>query len=122
MGNYVFSTDFMLNALYEDAADEDSSHDFGKDILPRVFPEERVFAYDFRSNRIPGSSSQEVGAWRDVGTIKAFWEANMDLRNVKPMFNLYNGKWPIRTTLYEGPPAKFVFNRSEEHTSELQSH
>ena len=110
MGNYIFNTDFMLNALYEDAADEDSSHDFGKDILPRVYPDERVFAYDFRSNRIPGSSSQEVGAWRDVGTIKAFWEANMDLRNVKPMFNLYNGKWPIKTTLYEGPPAKFVFN------------
>lgn len=110
MGNYIFNTDFMLDALYEDAADENSSHDFGKDILPRVYTEERVFAYDFRSNQIPGSSSQEVGAWRDVGTIKAFWEANMDLRNVKPMFNLYNGKWPIKTTMYEGPPAKFVFN------------
>jgi glucose-1-phosphate adenylyltransferase len=110
MGNYIFNADFMLDALYEDAADEDSTHDFGKDILPRVFNEERVFAYDFRSNQIPGSSSQEVGAWRDVGTIKAFWEANMDLRNVKPMFNLYNGKWPIKTTMYEGPPAKFVFN------------
>jgi glucose-1-phosphate adenylyltransferase len=110
MGNYIFNTDFMLDALYEDAADENSSHDFGKDILPRVYTEERVFAYDFRSNQIPGSSSQEVGAWRDVGTIKAFWEANMDLRNVNPMFNLYNGKWPIKTTMYEGPPAKFVFN------------
>jgi len=110
MGNYIFSTDFMVNALYKDAADEESSHDFGKDILPKVYPEDRVFAYDFRSNRIPGSSSEEVGAWRDVGTIKAFWEANMDLRNVKPMFNLYNGRWPIRTALYEGPPAKFVFN------------
>ncbi len=110
MGNYIFNTDFMLDALYEDAADKSSSHDFGKDILPRVFPDERVFAYDFRSNLIPGSSSQEVGAWRDVGTIKAFWEANMDLRNVKPMFNLYNGRWPIKTTMYEGPPAKFVFN------------
>lgn len=110
MGNYIFNTDFMLDALYEDAADEDSSHDFGKDILPRVYAEERVFAYDFRSNQIPGSSSQEIGAWRDVGTIKAFWEANMDLRNVNPMFNLYNGKWPIKTTMYEGPPAKFVFN------------
>ncbi|MCH8314248.1 MAG: glucose-1-phosphate adenylyltransferase, partial [Nitrospinae bacterium] len=110
MGNYIFNTDFMVNALYEDAADENSSHDFGKDILPKVYPEDRVFAYDFRTNIIPGSSSQELGAWRDVGTIKAFWEANMDLRNVKPMFNLYNNRWPIRTTLYEGPPAKFVFN------------
>lgn len=110
MGNYIFSTDFIVNALYKDAADENSSHDFGKDILPKVYPKDRVFAYDFRSNRIPGSSSEEVGAWRDVGTIKAFWEANMDLRNVKPMFNLYNSRWPIRTALYEGPPAKFVFN------------
>ncbi len=110
MGNYIFNTDFMVNALYEDAADENSSHDFGKDILPKVYPKDRVFAYDFRTNIIPGSSSQEVGAWRDVGTIKAFWEANMDLRNVKPMFNLYNNRWPIKTTLYEGPPAKFVFN------------
>jgi len=110
MGNYIFNTDFMVNVLYEDADDDDSSHDFGKDILPKVYPDERVFAYDFRSNRIPGSTSQEVGAWRDVGTIQAFWEANMDLRNVNPMFNLYNGKWPIKTTLYEGPPAKFVFN------------
>jgi len=110
MGNYIFNTDFMEKVLYEDAADENSSHDFGKDILPRVYPNDRVFAYDFRHNHIPGSSSQEVGAWRDVGTIKAFWEANMDLRNVKPMFNLYNGRWRIRTTLYEGPPAKFVFN------------
>ena len=110
MGNYIFNTDFMEKVLYEDAADENSSHDFGKNILPKVYPEHRVFAYDFRTNRIPGSSSQEVGAWRDVGTIKAFWEANMDLRNVKPMFNLYNNRWPIKTTLYEGPPAKFVFN------------
>lgn len=110
MGNYIFNTDFMEKVLYEDAANENSSHDFGKNILPKVYPEHRVFAYDFRTNRIPGSSSQEVGAWRDVGTIKAFWEANMDLRNVKPMFNLYNNRWPIKTTLYEGPPAKFVFN------------
>lgn len=110
MGNYIFNTDYLVNILYEDAADENSSHDFGKDILPKIYPKDRVFAYDFRTNIIPGSSSQEVGSWRDVGTIKAFWEANMDLRNVKPVFNLYNNRWPIRTTKHEGPPAKFVFN------------
>jgi glucose-1-phosphate adenylyltransferase len=110
MGNYIFNTDYLVNILHEDAADENSSHDFGKDILPRIYPKDRVFAYDFRTNIIPGSSIEEVGAWRDVGTIKAFWEANMDLRNVKPVFNLYNSRWPIRTTKHEGPPAKFVFN------------
>lgn len=110
MGNYIFSTDFLINNLYEDAAEESSSHDFGKDILPKVFTKDRVFAYDFRTNIIPGSFSQEVGAWKDVGTIRAFWEANMDLRNVNPVFNLYNNRWPIRTTQYGGPPAKFVFN------------
>ncbi len=110
MGNYIFNADYLVNLLYEDAAEENSSHDFGKDILPRVYGKDRVFAYDFRTNVIPGSSTHELGAWRDVGTIKAFWEANMDLRNVKPVFNLYNTHWPIRTTLYEGPPAKFVFN------------
>ncbi len=110
MGNYIFSTDFLIRMLYEDAADTESSHDFGKDILPKVVSTDRVYAYDFRTNRVSGSGEQEVGAWRDVGTIKAFWEANMDLRNVKPVFNLYNRKWPIRTTQYGGPPAKFVFN------------
>ena len=121
MGNYIFTTDFLEKVLYEDAADENSSHDFGKDILPIVFPGDRVFAYDFRSNLIPGSSSQEVGAWRDVGTIKAFWEANMDLRNVNPMFNLYNGHWPIKTTQYEGPPAKFVFNEESRRGQAVNS-
>ncbi len=110
MGNYIFSTDFLIRVLYEDAVEMESSHDFGKDILPKVTASDRVYAYDFRTNRVPGSGEQEVGAWRDVGTIKAFWEANMDLRNVKPAFNLYNRKWPIRTTQYGSAPAKFVFN------------
>ncbi|MFQ5451019.1 MAG: glucose-1-phosphate adenylyltransferase [Nitrospinaceae bacterium] len=110
MGNYIFNTDFLIKILYEDAAEEGSNHDFGKNILPRVYNSHRVFAYDFRSNRVPGSSIQEVGAWKDVGTIKAFWEANMDLRNINPVFNLYNDRWPIKTTQYGGPPAKFVFN------------
>lgn len=111
MGNYIFSTEFLTRVLHEDAALESSSHDFGKDILPGKYKESRMFAYDFRTNRVPGSSRREIGAWRDVGTIQAFWEANMDLRNVKPAFNLYNNSWPIKTTQYGSPPAKFVFNK-----------
>jgi glucose-1-phosphate adenylyltransferase len=110
MGNYIFNANFLVKILYEDAARESSSHDFGKDILPRIYKSNRVFAYDFRTNRIPGANANEVGFWKDVGTINSFWEANMDLRNIKPTFNLYNPQWPIRTAIYDGPPAKFVFN------------
>lgn len=110
MGNYIFNTDFLVRALYEDTADEDSTHDFGRDVVTKVYKTDRVFAYDFRENKIPGVTEQEVGYWRDVGTIRAFWEANMDLRNVKPTFNLYNRRWKIKTVSLGGPPAKFVFN------------
>lgn len=110
MGNYIFNANFLVKILYEDASRESSSHDFGKDILPRIYKSSRVFAYDFRTNRIPGANANEVGFWKDVGTINSFWEANMDLRNIKPTFNLYNTQWPIRTAIYDGPPAKFVFN------------
>lgn len=109
MGNYIFSTDFLLKKLLEDAQSE-TNHDFGKDIIPSSCKDSRIYAYDFQTNAIPGASEEERGYWRDVGTIKAFWEANMDLRNVKPQFNLYNRKWPIKTASYSSPPAKFVFN------------
>ncbi len=110
MGNYLFNKDILMKLLYEDAADTKSSHDFGKDILPRIFNKSRVYAYDFHRNRIPGITKKEIGYWRDVGTIKSFWEANMDLRNIKPEFNLYNKSWPIKTSSYGTPPAKFIFN------------
>ena len=110
MGNYLFNKAVLIELLYEDAADVESSHDFGKDILPRIFNKSRVFAYNFRRNRIPGITKKEIGYWRDVGTIRSFWEANMDLRNIKPEFNLYNKNWPIKTASYGTPPAKFVFN------------
>ncbi|HIK57515.1 MAG TPA: glucose-1-phosphate adenylyltransferase [Nitrospinaceae bacterium] len=110
MGNYLFNKDILMKLLYEDAADTKSSHDFGKDILPRIFNKSRVYAYDFKRNRIPGITKKEIGYWRDVGTIKSFWEANMDLRNIKPEFNLYNKSWPIKTSSYGTPPAKFIFN------------
>ena len=121
MGNYLFNKDFLIDILYKDAEDKNSSHDFGKDILPKIFETSRVYAYDFRRNRIPGISKKEIGYWRDVGTIKAFWEANMDLRSVKPDFNLYNKKWPIRTASYGTPPAKFVFNEDGRRGQAIDS-
>jgi len=121
MGNYLFNKDVLIELLYEDAADVESSHDFGKDILPRIFNKSRVFAYDFRRNHISGLTKKEIGYWRDVGTIKAFWEANMDLRNVKPEFNLYNKKWPIKTANYGTPPAKFVFNEDGRRGQTIDS-
>ena len=121
MGNYLFNKDVLIELLYEDATDVGSSHDFGKDILPRIFNKSRVFAYDFRRNHIPGLTKKEIGYWRDVGTIKAFWEANMDLRSVKPEFNLYNKKWPVRTASYGTPPAKFVLNEDGRRGQAIDS-
>ena len=114
MGNYIFSTQTLLNALREDAANMESSHDFGRDILPKLVSEKQaIFAYDFQSNRIPGEPPDAQPYWRDVGTIEAYWEANMDLRSVRPQLNLYNRQWPLRTTSYPDPPAKFTFD--EDH-------
>lgn len=111
MGNYIFDKAFLLKVLRDDADSPDSSHDFGKDILPKLYDSYPLYAYDFAQNRVPGITKEEIGYWRDVGTIQSFWEANMDLRNVKPIFNLYNRKWPIKTASLGLPPAKFVFNQ-----------
>ncbi len=111
MGNYLFNADFLNQVLEADAANPDSSHDFGKDILPAIYKDHAIYAYDFASNRIPGITEEEIGYWRDVGTIESYWEANMDLRNVKPVCNLYNREWPIKTVNLGMPPAKFVFNQ-----------
>ena len=110
MGNYLFNADFLSQVLDADAANPDSSHDFGKDILPAIYKDHAIYAYDFASNKIPGVTEEEIGYWRDVGTIESYWEANMDLRNIKPVCNLYNRDWPIKTVNLGMPPAKFVFN------------
>ena len=110
MGNYIFSTRTLLRELYTDAAREDSSHDFGKDILPALVQRAAVFAYDFQSNQIPGEDPNAPAYWRDVGTLDAYYEANMDLRSVSPSLNLYNREWPLRTASYADPPAKFTFD------------
>lgn len=104
MGIYVFRTPVLLDALREDAERSDSSHDFGKDVLPRLVKTARVIAYDFRD--LNGKTARY---WRDVGTIDAYYEANLDLVAVTPEFNLYSPNWPLRTTLVQAPPAKFVF-------------
>ena len=108
MGNYSFNPEVLKDALTRDAQ-EDSAHDFGRNILPMLYPTSRVYAYDFMENEIPGMEEDERGYWKDVGTIEAYWRAHMDLVTVKPVLNMYNQRWPIRTELEPRPPAKFVF-------------
>ena len=110
MGNYVFSARALLRELYADAGRDDSSHDFGRDILPSLVQRADVFAYDFQTNLIPGEDPNAPAYWRDVGTLDAYYEANMDLRAVSPSLNLYNREWPLRTASYADPPAKFTFD------------
>jgi glucose-1-phosphate adenylyltransferase len=122
MGNYIFNTDVLVEVLSADADNAHSSHDFGKDILPALIGKKRLFAYDFRKNRIPHpSKGEEASYWRDLGTIDAYYEASMDLRNIDPSFNLYNRSWPIRTVTYGDPPAKFVFDEEGRRGMALSS-
>ena len=110
MGNYIFSTRTLLRELHADAAREGSSHDFGRDVLPRLVDRLDMFAYDFQTNQIPGERVNATAYWRDVGTLDAYYEAHMDLRAVSPELNLYNREWPLRTASYADPPAKFTFD------------
>jgi glucose-1-phosphate adenylyltransferase len=110
MGNYIFRPDLLLQELREDENLEESRHDFGHDILPRLVKKGgKVLAYDFATNIVPGEEQPNSGYWRDIGTIDAYWEAQMDLIEIHPQFNLYNFNWPIRTGATHDPPAKFVF-------------
>jgi len=110
MGNYIFSTDILLRELHADGQNEESSHDFGKDILPSLIGRADMYAYDFQTNVIPGDPIGSPQYWRDVGTLDAYYEASMDLRAVSPELNLYNRQWPLRTAGYFDAPAKFVFD------------
>lgn len=109
MGIYVFSTPALKRILLSDAQDVNSSHDFGKDILPNEIARGQVFAYEFRD-----LNDKTRPYWRDIGTLDAYYETNMDLVQVVPEFNLYDENWPIRTRLFQQPPAKFVFAESEK--------
>ncbi|MSQ82602.1 MAG: glucose-1-phosphate adenylyltransferase [Myxococcales bacterium] len=109
MGNYFFKRKVLEEVLMHDAAQLDSSHDFGKDIIPQMVKAgARVYTYDFATNKVPGESADAKPYWRDVGTLDGYFEATMDLRAVLPAFNLYNRKWPIRSMPAQLPPAKFV--------------
>jgi glucose-1-phosphate adenylyltransferase len=110
LGNYIFNTGELVDELQRDQKDE-SAHDFGRNILPAmVAAHRRCYVYDFSTNEVPGVLEGERGYWRDVGTIEAYWRANMDFVTVQPPFNLYNPRWPIRTYTKPLPPAKFVFS------------
>ncbi|HWM01817.1 MAG TPA: glucose-1-phosphate adenylyltransferase [Actinophytocola sp.] len=108
MGNYVFRTDVLLEALRADAANPESMHDMGGDIIPMLVGQGSAMVYDFDDNEVPGATERDRGYWRDVGTLDAYYDSHQDLVSVHPVFNLYNHRWPIRTATPPLPPAKFV--------------
>jgi glucose-1-phosphate adenylyltransferase len=114
MGNYIFTTDALVQEIVHDAGDAKSVHDFGKSIVATLHGRKRVFVYDFAKNTVPGQGEKERGYWRDVGSLDAYFQANMDLVAVDPIFSLYNDLWPIYTVQYNYPPAKFVFRLEGE--------
>ena len=122
MGNYIFDTRTLIDMLEDDASRSDSTHDFGRDVIPRLVDAGVAYADDFSQNRIPGSRNEvELGYWRDVGTLGAYYDANLDLKNVVPQLNLYNSEWPIHSAAWDDPPAKFVFDEPGRRGTALQS-
>ncbi|MBG0739607.1 glucose-1-phosphate adenylyltransferase [Paeniglutamicibacter antarcticus] len=114
MGNYVFDTDALVEALHHDAQRLDTKHDMGGDIVPYFVDRGEAFVYDFTTNDIPGATDRDRTYWRDVGTIDSYYDAQMDLISPLPVFNLYNSEWPIFTRQSIAPPAKFV--RGDQNT------
>ncbi|MEV7980988.1 glucose-1-phosphate adenylyltransferase [Streptomyces sp. NPDC086519] len=107
MGNYIFTTKALVEALHRDAEDDDSVHDMGGSILPQLTARGEAQLYDFAANHIPGETSRDRGYWRDVGTLDAYYDAHMDLIAERPAFNLFNRSWPIYTHSYQLSPARF---------------
>ncbi len=116
MGNYLFNTEFLYEQLIRDADTKETHHDFGRDIIPPIIKNYRVLAYPFRD---PETDKQAY--WRDVGTLDAFWEANMELVSVTPQLNLYDKQWPIFTHQWQTAPAKFVFDEPDRRGEAIQS-
>jgi glucose-1-phosphate adenylyltransferase len=108
MGNYVFTTDCLVDAVRRDAEDEASAHDMGGSIIPALVARGEAAVYDFRDNEVPGGTVRDRGYWRDVGTLDSFYDAHLDLMSTHPVFNLYNREWPIFTDQQPLPPAKTV--------------
>jgi glucose-1-phosphate adenylyltransferase len=104
MGIYCFNRDLLLDAMMTDADDPNSAHDFGRDVVPRLIENHRVFIYPFVDE-----NKKQAKYWRDIGTIEAYYEAHMDLISISPVFNLYDKDWPLRTYQRQYPPAKFLF-------------
>ncbi len=114
MGNYIFNKDILLDALNRDEEIQESSHDFGKNVIPMLLKDnKKIYIYNFNNNSFPGMSDTERGYWRDVGSIDAYWQANMDLLDYDPELNLYSQDWPLRTFNYNYPPAKFIWEEGE---------
>lgn len=112
MGNYVFSTDALVEAVRTDAANAGSKHDMGGDIVPYFVNRNEAAVYDFKDNVVPGATPRDMHYWRDVGTMASYYEAHQDLVSVHPIFNLYNTEWPIISSSVSTPPAKFVHGQS----------
>ena len=121
MGNYVFDADVLVDAVTRDHELEETKHDMGGDIVPAFVAKGDGYVYDFKNNDVPGSTDRDRGYWRDVGTIDAYFEANMDLISIHPIFNLYNYEWPIYTTTGYLPPAKFVHGNGDRVGEALNS-
>jgi glucose-1-phosphate adenylyltransferase len=116
MGNYIFNTEFLFEQVIKDADTPGTQHDFGKNVIPSIIKDYRVFVYPFRD-----LETQKQAYWRDVGTLDAYWEANMELVSVTPQLNLYDKKWPIFTHQTQVPPAKFVFDEQDRRGAAIQS-
>ncbi|MGW4036213.1 glucose-1-phosphate adenylyltransferase [Streptomyces sp. NPDC004778] len=108
MGNYLFSTKVLVDALHQDAEDENSVHDMGGSILPMLTERGAAHVYDFDDNHVPGETQRERGYWRDVGSLDSYYEAHMDLISEQPLFSLYNQRWPMYTHASHQAPARFV--------------
>jgi glucose-1-phosphate adenylyltransferase len=121
MGIYIFNTKFLSENLRSDASDDDSSHDFGKDLIPLFVGRCKIKAHHFANSVINNSSYPDKPYWRDVGTLTAYWEANMDLTRLVPELDLYDEEWPIRTAQYQRPAAKFNYNYEERIGTALNS-
>jgi glucose-1-phosphate adenylyltransferase len=121
MGNYLFHPEVLRQALIDDSTSGGSRHDFGHDLIPSLIDRVPVYAYNFMTNRIRGDSEINLSYWRDVGTLDAYFEANMDLRDAQPHLDLYNPHWPLRTAYYNQPPAKFVFDENGRRGQALHS-
>lgn len=116
MGNYVFNTRFLYEQVIKDADTQGTQHDFGRNVIPSIINDYSVFAYAFRD---PDTGDQAY--WRDVGTLQAFWEANLELVSVSPQLNLYDQRWPVFTHQIQSPPAKFVFDEPDRRGQAIQS-